>query len=131
MNILVYIALQKVLLLPANEFCVKVMFLHLSVILFTLGGGGGLSHCMLGYTPPVRSGTPLGRRPMNRRPLGGHTPLGKHPLPSDTMAHGQQAAVCILLECILVQDTFDMGQSHPNKHQFGLCFDSLERNGIT
>ena len=51
---------------------------------------------------------------MNRHPLGTHTPLGKHPLPSDTIGHGQQAAVRILLECILVQDTFDMGQSHPN-----------------
>ena len=36
------------LLLPANEVRGKVMFLYLSVILFT---GGCLPHCMLGYTP--------------------------------------------------------------------------------
>ena len=131
MNILVYSPTEKFYYCPTNEFCDKVLFLHLSVSHSVhIGEGGGLPHCMLGYTPPVRSDTPLGRHPMNRHPLGRNTPLGKHPLPSNTMGHGQQVAVCILLECILVQDTFDMGQSHPNKHQFGLCFDSLERNGI-
>ena len=39
--------------------CRKVMFLRLSVILFT--GGGCLPKCMLGYTP--WAGTPLGRHP--------------------------------------------------------------------
>ena len=34
---------------PANEVWGKVIFLHLSVILFT---GGGLPQCMLGYHPP-------------------------------------------------------------------------------
>ena len=34
---------------PQTKFA-KVMFLHLSVILFT--GGGCLPQCMLGYTPP-------------------------------------------------------------------------------
>ena len=34
-----------------NEVVAKVIFLHLSVILFT---GGGLPQCMLGYCPPRR-----------------------------------------------------------------------------
>ena len=46
----------------------KVMFLHVSVILFT----GGLPHCMLGY-PPTPSGT-RSRHPTRTR--GRHTPLG-------------------------------------------------------
>ena len=44
----------------------KVMFLHLSVILFT---GGGLPHCMLGYTPP-----PQNQRQAPPRPEAGTAP---------------------------------------------------------
>ena len=62
--------------------CGKVMFLHLSVILFT--GGEGVS----GRHPPGRQ--PLFRHPMGRHP-GRHTP--RWPL---------QQTVRILLECILV-----------------------------
>ena len=49
----------------------KVMFLHVSVILFT--GGGCLSHCMLGYSPGTRH-PPQTRHPQSRQPLGADTP---------------------------------------------------------
>ena len=80
----------------------KVMFSHLSVILFT---GGGLPQCMLGYapqeqTPPTDQGTLLGadpprtrhtpqeqtphpgsRPPLDQAPPGPGTPGTRHPLP--------------------------------------------------
>ena len=62
--------------------CGKVMFLHVSVILFT---GGGRQ-------------TPLaGRHPLP-------PPLGRHPRQADTTSPGLplQSTVRILLECILV-----------------------------
>ena len=59
------------LLPPANEVWGKVMFLHLSVILFI--GLECLSHCLLGYTPP-RQSPPWADAP-NRHPPG------RHPLP--------------------------------------------------
>ena len=53
---------------------VKVMFLHLSVILFT---GGCLPQCMLGYTPlPPRT---RGRHPLEQRETTPRT-RGRHPL---------------------------------------------------
>ena len=61
----------------------KVMFLHLSVILFR---GGCLPQCMLGYTPPEQ--TPQGSR---------HPPM--QCMLGDT---GNKRAVRILLECVLV-----------------------------
>ena len=45
------------LLPPTNEVWGKVMFLQVSVILST-EGGGGLPKCMLGYTPLPRRSTP-------------------------------------------------------------------------
>ena len=73
----------------------KVMFLHLSVILFT----GGLPQCMLGYhplpkqaPPPPRAGTPWEKAPPRAgTPTGTGTPTGsRHPLgtgtPSQQMA---------------------------------------------
>ena len=66
----------------------KVMFLHVSVILFT--GGGGLPQCMLGYRPD-----PLGtRHPQDQTPQD-QTPLGPDPPPHPGAVHagryGQQA----------------------------------------
>ena len=46
-----------------NEVVAKVMFLLVSVILFT----GGLPQCMLGYHPPPGRRHPPGRRPFRRR----------------------------------------------------------------
>ena len=75
-----------------NEVVAKVIFLHLSVILFT---GGGLP----GRTPPVRENPPPGRTPPTREnpparenppcqgepPLSGRTPPGTRlPLPGRT-----------------------------------------------
>ena len=56
-----------------NEVWGKVMFLHLSVILFM--GWGCLPHCMLGYTQPLgpEADTP------GQTPLLGRHPLGRHP----------------------------------------------------
>ena len=74
----------------------KVMFLHVSVILFT---GGGLPHCMLRYTPPDQKQAPT----QSRHPLGSGTPGTRHP-PAHCMLGdtGNKRAVCILLECNLV-----------------------------
>ena len=75
---------------------VKVMFSHLFVILFTVGGGGCLPQCMLGYTPIL-----LSRHPPEQTPpsLGSrHTPPAQCTLRNT----GNKRTVCILLECILV-----------------------------
>ena len=67
---------------PANEVLGKVMFSHLSVILFT---GRCLPHCMLGYIPPPgpeadipRADTPLGRHPQDTTGYS-HRAGGTHP----------------------------------------------------
>ena len=88
-----------------NELVAKVIFLHLSVILFT---GGGLPQCMLGCPPcqgdPPEGGTPLPRRPPcqgdppPRRPPCQGDPPGRRP-PRHTV---NERSVHILLECILV-----------------------------
>ena len=67
---------------PANEVRLKVMFLHLSVILFTCGGC--LPHCMLGYTPP------RGQTPPEQTLPRADTLLGRHH-PADSTGYGQQA----------------------------------------
>ena len=67
----------RILLPPANEVWGKVIFLHLSVILFTRGG---LPQCMLGYHP--RENAP----PRTMHPPGPWTSPGTmHPSPSGTM----------------------------------------------
>ena len=80
--------------------CGKVMFLHLSVILFT---GGWVS----GRHPPPRQTLPLlGRHPPRQtpppradtNPPGRHLPLGGHPSPS---RRPLQRTVRILLECTI------------------------------
>ena len=65
----------------------KVMFLHVSVILFT---GGGRPQYMLGYTPPPRS---------RHQPPGSRQTPPEQCLLGDT---GNKRAIRILLECILV-----------------------------
>ena len=72
----------------------KVMFLHLSVILFT---GGCLPQCMLGYTPHGQT-PPLGRHPPWADTLHGQTPPRQTP-PSRRLL---LRTVRIQLECILV-----------------------------
>ena len=58
------------------------MFLQLSVILFTGGGGSGRQHLWadtaLGRQPLGRQ--PLGRHLLSRHPTPGRCPLGRHPL---------------------------------------------------
>ena len=71
----------------------KVMFLHVSVILFT---GGVCPIACWDIHPPIR-----GRHPsQTRHPLGPGTPPAQCML-GDT---GNKRAVCILLECNLVFD---------------------------
>ena len=68
-----------------NQVGGKVMFLHVSVILFI---GGCLSHCMLGYIPPGTRGSP----PRSRLPPPQRSMLGDM---------GNKRAIRILLECNL------------------------------
>ena len=91
--------------------CGKVMFLQLSVILFT---GGGLPQCMLGYHTPTRHPPPEQTPPWRRHPPGAGTPQSRHPQsrhppqcrdpPAQCMLRdtANKWAVCILLECNLV-----------------------------
>ena len=63
-----------------NEVVAKVIFLHLSVILFT--GGGGLPQCMLGYHPSPRTRQTPNPRIRHHPPRTRHTPppIRHHPL---------------------------------------------------
>ena len=106
-----------------NEVVAKVIFLHLSVILFT---GGCLPQCMLGYhTPPGADNPPpqsrhppsrhhpkqtptLEQTPPEQTPQGADTPpeqtppWSRHP-PGSRLQHTvNERSVRILLECILV-----------------------------
>ena len=76
-----------------NEVVAKVIFLHLSVILFTRGG---LPQCMVRYPPPSRSRHPPGadtppeqtpprsRHPPEQTPPRSRHPHGsRHPLPQE------------------------------------------------
>ena len=74
--------LMLLFLPPANEVWGKVMFLHLSVILFT-GGVSARLHAGMH--------TPSGRHPPRQTPSLGQTPTLGRPPPSDTMGYGQQA----------------------------------------
>ena len=56
---------RKPIITGCNEVVAKIIFLHLSVILFT---GGCLPQCMLGCQPP-----------RSRHPPGADTPQGRHP----------------------------------------------------
>ena len=89
------------LLPPTNEVFGKVMFLHLSVILFTRWGEGGVSQHAMGMrcVSQHAMGQWCGRHPLGRKPLG------KTPQPTEKQPLKQ--AVRILLECILVYCYFD------------------------
>ena len=54
----------------------KVMFVHVSVILFT---GGCLPQCMLGYTHPLGRHLPWVGPPGRHAPIPGQTPPGQTP----------------------------------------------------
>ena len=99
---------------PQTKFA-KVVFLHLSVILFS--GGVCLSAC-LGYTPPGSRHppreqippTPMSRHPPEQTPPSGsrHPPGADTPPPEQCMLGdtGNKRAVYILLECRLVINVF-------------------------
>ena len=85
-----------------NEVVAKVIFLHLSVILFT-GGGVCLSACWDTIppgadppgadTPPQSRHPPLEQTPPGQTPPGADTPQSRHPPPEkQTPAYGQWAA---------------------------------------
>ena len=80
----------------------KVMFLHLSVILFT---GEGFWQISLGRHPPEADNpwadTPVGRQPHLADTPPFRHPLGRHPRPRRPL----QRTVRMLLECILVYIT--------------------------
>ena len=65
-----------------NEVVAKVMFLLVSVILST--GGGGLPQCMLGYHPPREAHTPPGSTPLQEEHPSEAHPLGITPPPRET-----------------------------------------------
>ena len=89
--------------------CGKLKFLHLSVILFTVGGSAT-------HTPQIPPGRqPLGKHPLDRHPSDRHpsgqtppgqTPPGRHPLRSAFWNTVNKRAVRILLECISVLFSF-------------------------
>ena len=67
-----------------NSSCGKVLFLHLTVILFTWGG------VCLGRHPP-RQTPPSGQKPPGRHPRAdtrGHSPPGRHPPETATAVDG-------------------------------------------
>ena len=64
-------------LITVRNEVAKVMFLHLSVILFT----GGLLQCMLGYHPPGTDTPPGGDTPLDHTPPGPGTPGPDTPRP--------------------------------------------------
>ena len=95
-----------------NEVVAKVMFLHLSVILFT----GGSASVHAGIPPPSpEARTPL---PRSTHPPGSthphlpgsthpHPPGSTHPPPGSRLRHTvNERPVRILLECILVLSAF-------------------------
>ena len=88
-----------------NEVVAKVIFLHLSVILFT---GGCLPQCMLGYhspgaDTPLGADTPQSRHPQEQTPpRADTTPWEQTPPPRSRLPHTvNERPVRILLECIL------------------------------
>ena len=69
-----------ILLPPTNEVWGKVIFLHLSVILFT-GVWSASVHAGISPPPPPGPGTPWSRHPPGtRHPQSRHPRQGRHPL---------------------------------------------------
>ena len=98
-----YARLCHIWLPPVNEAWGKVMFSHLSVILFM----GGVYPIACWNTPPNRTTPrrtpPLGRHPPSRHPPGQTTPFSPTCILQDTV---NKRAVRILLDCILVVSVF-------------------------
>ena len=75
------IAFQTEDVITVRNEVAKVMFLHLSVILFT---GGGLPQYMLRYHPPGPGTPPRGADPPGAdHPLDQAPPQSRHPPPAD------------------------------------------------
>ena len=104
-------------ILIANEVWGKVIFLHISVILFTWGEVPATEGGVPGQVPPfwqvplhgqvhpAKAGTPLAGTPLQGILPGRYTPLGQvHPHLEQCMLGdtGNKLVVCILLECFLV-----------------------------
>ena len=97
---------------PKTKFA-NVMFLHVSVILSTGGGGSASVHAWIPI--PLGPGSPPGGRPPDQAPSGSRTPWDQAP-PSVSRPLGpgtphaqcmlgdtvNKRAVCILLKCNLV-----------------------------
>ena len=100
--------IHVVLITGLNEVVAKVIFLHLSVILFT----GGVSASVT--TPPH----PRSKHPGSRHPLEADTS------PVSRLRHTvNERPVCILLECILVPVLF--GQNLFKFRKFGFIQPSI------
>ena len=80
---------------PQTKFA-KVMFLHLSVILFT---GGVSASVHAGIHPPEQTPTPH----WEQTPPSKHTPPWEQTPPCMLGDTGNKRAVRILVECVLVQ----------------------------
>ena len=85
---MIYITVRK-------RSCGKVMFVHLSVIRFMVGGVHSPGRHPPGLTPPWAD-----------IPLGRHTPLNRHHRYETTAGWPLQRTVHILLECIIVHLSF-------------------------
>ena len=96
-----------------NEVVAKVIFLHLSVILFT-GGSASVHAGILPWqqTPPLRSRHPL---PGAETPRSRHPPGIRYPLGSRLQHTVYEQPVRILLQCILVFQIICLkdGAQHP------------------
>ena len=113
------ITVSELLLPPSNEVWDKVIFLHLSVILFI---GGCLPQCMLGYHLPPGPCTPQDHAPPRDHapppPLTMHPTGTMHPPAQSMLGDTVNAwAVRILLECNLVVTWFE---------KVGLCSSSAK-----
>ena len=96
-----------------NEVVAKVIFLHLSVILFT--GGVCLSACW-DTTPPEQT-PPGSRHPPEQQPppRSRHPPRSSSPPPGSRLQYTvYERPVRILLECILVWVFFFSFSSRPS-----------------
>ena len=98
---------SQFLLPPANEVWAKVIFSE-ACVKNSVHRGWGLSQCMLGYhlpnqAPPLGPGTSRTRHPPTRHRLDQAPPLQRRL--GDTV---NERAICILLECNLVDLGFGL-----------------------
>ena len=111
------------LLPPANEVWSKVIFLHLSVILFT----GGSASVHDGIPQPPRPGTPWTRdcsppsdtpqtrHPLGQTPPGSDTPWSRHPHPeADTPQTRHPPHTPLRSACWEIRSTSGRYASHWN-----------------